>query len=145
MNAQIALYKGPASSLFYRSVDWSIRKWTSSKYSHVELVIDNISYSSSVRDKGVRAKAIAFNRDKWDIYPVYIDVDRALAWFKEHDKEPYDWLGVYRKVIPIIPHRSKKWFCFEAVAASLDLASPHSWTGRTFEQYVNFQNSWNKP
>ena len=51
MKAKIAFYKAKGNI-----IDKSIRLWTRSKYSHCEIVIGENWYSSSPRDKGVRAK-----------------------------------------------------------------------------------------
>jgi len=85
---QLALYKGEGD--FY---DKLIRFVTNSPYSHCELVIDGLCYSSSARDGGVRMKQIYLNPDKWDLYPVTADKLWALDWFINNVGKKYDWIG----------------------------------------------------
>jgi hypothetical protein len=136
MQNGIALYKGPATNWWYRLLDTLVKLWTRSKYSHIEVVINGICYSSSSRDDGVRGKVINIYSGRWDLYPIHIEPTTWL-WFKEHSGDDYDWLGVARFVFPFIPHRSKKWFCFEAAAAALQREKPHKWAGREFEQWLS--------
>ena len=129
---QIALYKGPTGSSIRHFIShWAIRIWTWSKYSHAELVIDGICYSSSVRDGGVRAKRINLDSGKWDVFDVPAtqeDMEYALAWFAENRGSAYDWLGIKRFVVPFVRHDPDKWFCFEAVGDMLGLAGTHKLT-----------------
>jgi hypothetical protein len=53
MTVKLALYKGRGGI-----ANAVIRWWTGSIYSHCELVVDGLCYSSSVMDKGVRRKQI---------------------------------------------------------------------------------------
>jgi hypothetical protein len=123
---RLAFYKAPGTWW-----DRCIRVVTKSHYSHVELVDDIACWSSSVRDGGVRLKYIDFNQlDTWDfvLLPTTVDRNAALAWFVSHKGQSYDWLGVIRFIIPFIPQSETKWFCSEAVAASLGLDSPESFS-----------------
>ena len=52
---QIAFYNGYKSKTLW---DWIVCIISRSKYSHCELIQDNLSYSSSNRDGGVRFKRI---------------------------------------------------------------------------------------
>lgn len=123
---QLAMYKGPAARRWDRFCHWWIRVWTRSPYSHAELVIDGVCYSSSPRDGGVRAKVIDLNSGRWDVFWIEGDRARALGWFEAHKGDRYDWAGIVRFVLPFLPHRSRMWFCFEAVGAMLDLPTPHN-------------------
>ena len=81
-------YKEKIYLAFYKGNDKLLDKiitWTSRGiYSHVEIVVDNISYSSSGRDGGVRRKALGFmsydNPSKWDIFELKTE---NVASFKE--------------------------------------------------------------
>lgn len=73
---------------FYKGNDKFLDKiitWTSRGiYSHVEIIIDGISYSSSGRDGGIRKKVTSFmsydNPNKWDIFELKVD---DVELFKE--------------------------------------------------------------
>jgi hypothetical protein len=72
-----------------------IRFWTKSDYSHCELVVDGMCFSSSIQDGGVRAKAIELRSDRWD----WIDLPWAsrnaiIAHWDATLGQPYDWWGL---------------------------------------------------
>jgi hypothetical protein len=101
-----------------------IRKLTKSIYSHTEVCIGNPfdapvkCVSSSGVDKGVRAKTMQLNPDKWDILPMdwvtEKDVEDFLA---ENEGTGYDFMGCARFVFPFaLRDHPVKFFCTEAVA-----------------------------
>jgi hypothetical protein len=120
----LAMYKGPASSRWDRFRHWCIRFWTNHPYSHCELLIDGICYSSSARDGGVRCKVIDTGSGHWDLYEIEGNKGAALEWFIFNQGCAYDWAGIARFVFPFLPHRSRQWFCFEAIGAMLGLPNP---------------------
>ena len=65
----IAFYKGDVK-LLDKIIKWTARGF----YSHVELILNGVSYSSSGRDGGVRKKDVNNmhfdDRDKWDIFEI---------------------------------------------------------------------------
>lgn len=134
---QLALYKGPAGTIWQKLVHWGIcafdtvrqtlkqRRLVLVRYSHCELVIDGRCYSSSDRDGGVRGKSIDLRSGHWDVFPIAGDATRALAWFREHDGENYDWVGILRFLVPALPPRARHWFCSAACAAALGLDLEH--------------------
>lgn len=125
----LAFYKGPPHGDWWHTIShYAVRLWTWSKWSHVELVIDGVCYSASPRDGGVRSKVIDLKSGRWDVLPVEIDADQALRWFEGHDGDKYDWAGIWRFVIPLLPHSRRRWFCFESVGAALGLAGVHKLT-----------------
>jgi hypothetical protein len=129
---QIAFYKAPGTL-----ADRLVRMVTGSPYSHCELVINGTACSSSIRDGGVRMKGIYLDPAKWDVVEVDGDVTVAWSWFATHVGERYDWAGVFRFVIPFLPHRRRQWFCSEACAAALGLPDPADWTpGMLARQYI---------
>jgi hypothetical protein len=110
--------------------DRLIRFVTRSPYSHVEVAITQqpdgrwLCGSSSVRDGGVRLKAIALSAENWDLRFVGGDANAVRAWFEARAGERYDWLGVLRFVLPFVGQSSRRWFCSEACLAALGLPEP---------------------
>lgn len=118
---QLAFYKGKGT-LF----DFLIRKVTFSKYSHVELVIDGVCYSS-VYNKGVRGTRLILDKDNWDVFDIISNKQikaKALAWFIEHDGDAYDYRNILRYLIPFLGHNKNHWVCYEAVGAALGINRP---------------------
>lgn len=68
----LAFYKGN-DKLLDKIITWTSR----GIYSHVEIIIDNVSYSSSGRDGGVRRKTLGtmhYNDiNKWDIFELKVE------------------------------------------------------------------------
>lgn len=134
---QLALYKGPADDLAHKIGHAAVCLLTGSKYSHVELVINGICWTSSARDGGVRGKAIDLTSGRWDVHPITGDEDRARAWFSAHNLENYDWAGVLRFALPFLPQRENQWFCSEACAAALGLPNPENYTPQSLLDAVS--------
>ena len=128
MSLYLALYKGPPSDLLHIIGHNATRLWTWSKYSHAELVIDGVCWSSSARDGGVRSKVIDLDSGKWDVVKLtdnLLTKYNALLWFKQHEGDEYDYRNILRFVIPIVGHDKRKWVCYEACAAALGIKNPH--------------------
>ena len=120
----LAMYKGPGDQIHHKVFHYGTCVWTLSRYSHCELLIDNLCYSSSARDSGVRSKSIPNLHDsgKWDIfYLPSIDAEKALDIFYEHVGKKYDYLGVARHVVPFIPNIEDRMYCSELVSAMCSL------------------------
>lgn len=98
--------------------------WTKSRYSHCELVIDGLCYSSSKRDGGVRAKQINLDSGHWHVFDVKGDAEAAKQWFREHFGARYDVAGLFGFVLPWRTHNPDRWFCSEACAAALKIPEP---------------------
>jgi len=116
---KLACYKGKTTLYDYLAT-------TILKYSHIELVIDDVSYSSSLRDGGVRSKEINFNTKHWDIF--YLDVantKRLNKFYKFFDKTKnckYDKLSLFLNLIGIKKDvETKKYNCYEYVARSFNI------------------------
>lgn len=125
---KIALYKGPATGFWNTLGHWLVCIGTWSLYSHVELVIDGVCWSSTARDGGVRGKVIDLTSGKWDVIDVTGDQAKALAWFQAHAGQHYDWWGIVRFVLPLVKQRPGEFFCSESVAAALGLDHPEDTT-----------------
>jgi hypothetical protein len=124
---QLMFYKGPATSLKHKIAHWGIKLFTASKYSHVELRIDNMCWSSDIRTGKVRVKEIPLN-EKWDVVEVEGNSETANAWFLERAGQSYDWVGIFRFILPFLKHRENKWFCSEACAAALGYENAYRYT-----------------
>ena len=133
-NVYLALYKGKKTginptALLARFSDWITRKLTKGPYSHCEIAVERIEYtsghhyehelhydcySSSIRDGGVRCKEIDLaEKDKWDL--VLLDgVSEAEVkfYFNATKGSKYDWWGAIGIVLGIKQKRSK-YFCSE--------------------------------
>ena len=75
---QAAFYKATRPGLqgiYSRAVRWIDR----GPYSHCELVVDGVAYSSSLMDGGVRGKVIQFKPEHWDFIDLpWADAQRVL-------------------------------------------------------------------
>jgi len=119
---KLALYKGKGNW-----TDKAIRKWTKSEYSHCELVIDNIWYSSSPRDGCVRAKQIEPQEGNWDYIEITCNPEQqsvVLDTFRANMGSGYDYTGIlFSQVLPIGIQMSFRWFCSEICSQALMNAS----------------------
>jgi len=139
---KLALYKGPPTDWQHKIAHWAVCTATGSIYSHCELVIGGVCWSASARDgapgkrNGVRGKVIDLASGRWDVIELPADLDEAaaLAWFQAHNGSRYDWAGVFRFVLPLLPHRQDQWFCSEACGAALGIANPHELSPATLAE-----------
>jgi hypothetical protein len=122
MMAKVAFYKGK-SRIFNKLVSW----WTRGPYSHTELVIGEVSegsvcWSASYLDKGIRRKVIKLDPDHWDLIEVEMtatELGQAQEWFHQHENAAYDVLGLVGFIFRRVADDHRKFFCSEAIAASL--------------------------
>lgn len=126
----LALYKGPATGLRNKVGRWLVCALTLSRYSHVELVLHGVSYTSSFIDGGVRSKVIDLASGHWDLISIEGDEQLAYDRFFADRGKPYDWLGMLR-VSPLLrwlPRRGSSRFCSEEVAWMLGLDDPETFS-----------------
>lgn len=102
--------------------------WTRSPYSHVEIVIDGVCYSSSLRDGGVRRKHIDLTKPHWTVIDIDADPAKVLALFERTAGEPYGWLDLITQQVLRLPVSDAGWFCSEWVAEALGLTDAHIWS-----------------
>jgi hypothetical protein len=138
---RLALYKGPAAGLLQTIGHLVVCVFTRSRYSHVELVIEGVCWSSSFRDGGVRAKRIDLQSGHWDVLPIAGDKQAALAWFRAHEGQGYDWAGVARFAFRWLPQGERQWFCSEACAAALGHTQPEAYAPSDLHQLALKQTS----
>jgi hypothetical protein len=120
---KIAMYKG-TKRFFNRAVSW----WTEGIYSHCEIVFsDGMAASSSQMDGGVRTKYIEFDPMVWD----FIDIGgspeyeaKVRQWFKDHEEERYDYLGLVGFVFRPVKGKGSRKFCSEACLEALGYDDP---------------------
>ena len=118
---RVAFYKGKGNYF-----DKAIRIWTRGSYSHCEIVLGDLWYSSSPRDGGVRCKDMKnYNPDHWDFVETDIDSQRFWDIWTKYQNAKYDWLGiVLTQAIPLGIQDSDKVFCSEFCAEVLNIVKP---------------------
>lgn len=123
----VALYKGTDKGWF----GWQNRLGRyldRGPYSHAEIIMPGgMSYSSSWMDGGVRGKRIGYSSvGNWDFLPLPEPADDIAVsvgmWFSVHAGLPYDLMGNLRFATGFARDSANKWFCSEAVMASLGYA-----------------------
>ena len=118
---QLAFYKGRT-----RLFDKLVQFWLNEPYSHVELIHGGLSYSSSMMDGGVRCKKIDYSHpERWDIVTLAYGDSNVVNWFQWHDSAAYDFRGLLGFVLPWETQDKRKYFCSEAVGASLGIINSH--------------------
>ena len=119
MSVQLAMYKAHGNW-----VNRLIRWWTGSQYSHCELVIHGVCFSSSVRDGGVRGKCMALPAGSWDVIPIpWADADSVTQWFADHERDRYGWLDLLTGQLLGMQRDHRGVFCSEACAKALGMRS----------------------
>lgn len=115
---RIAGYKGPGNIVVK-----GIRSWTGGEYSHVELIVDDLWYSSSVQDGGVRAKKIEMNPDHWAIMDLpWADAEKILRYFEKTKNAKYGMYDLITKQFFRLPlPDSDAQFCSEWCASALGM------------------------
>lgn len=114
---QVAFYKGPG-----KFVDWLIRFWTRSNYSHCEILFpDEVMFSADAWTNRVRYTHY-FDKANWDFVPIDVPEGSVWAlreWCNARVGKEYDWWGVVRFVLPFVKQDPTKWFCSELCGAGL--------------------------
>lgn len=94
------------------------RPWVS----HVEVVIDGVCHTSSLRDGGVRAKVIGLDKPWWRVTPIdWRDPDDALRVFSQHEGEPYGYADLFAQHLLRLPVDFRGPTCSELGARMLGL------------------------
>ena len=132
----LAFYKGEGS--FF---DKLIRKYLKGKYSHVELVLGNLWYTSSPRDGGVRVKGIVMKESNWDLLHIPVSssqVKDIRGFFHNNMGKKYDWAGImFSQVLPLEKDNPDRWFCSEICSRALQIAG--------FGEYLKEKSSYYNP
>jgi hypothetical protein len=115
---KLAFYKAHQGNLTDKVISW----WTNGKYSHVELIIDDMMYSTSPRDRCVRVKKHKFDKNVWDYIEINnVDEAKIIEFFEMTKGQRYDWLGILGFVVPL-KDRTNDWFCSEWCSNALKIA-----------------------
>ena len=103
-----------------------------SVFSHVELEINGVCYSSSNRDKGVRSKVIdTSNAQKWLSFDLKKNIDEniCLLYFESVRGQRYDWLNIFlTQIIKVNIQSSNKQICSEFVGNCLQLDNAYKYS-----------------
>jgi hypothetical protein len=128
MAVQLALRKHD-DRIGSRLICW----WTGSIYSHCELVAGGVCYSSSIMDKGVRAKVIDLDPEKWDLIDLpWTDTGAVLDYFKATDSNTYGWFSmIFSQLFNRNQSDSDSQFCSEWCAAALGLPNSSTYSPKT--------------
>lgn len=115
---KVAFYKADGNF-----IDKVIRLFTRSKYSHCELLLpDGRMFSSDGWDNGKVRYNDKYNINNWDFIDINItngELLTLLSWCDHKIGLKYDWLGVFRFVLPFLKQDPDRWFCSELCAAAL--------------------------
>lgn len=135
---QLALYKG--EGLIGNAL---IRWWTESPYSHCEIVVSGVCYSSSLMDKGVRDKQIDLHDGNWDLIDLpWASADKVLAYYGKTMDQPYGWADLFARQIFRAPSDDGVGqFCSEWCANALGLPDPRDHSPASLERLVRFINA----
>ena len=112
----IAFFKGTDNLL-----DTVTRAWMRGRYSHAEVVIDDLWYTASPFEGGIRSKKNLAKPDQWDFINLIIDKKRVKKWFDDHEGRKYDYMGLFGFAIRPLTGDPKRFFCSEAIALSIGL------------------------
>lgn len=136
---QLALRKND-TRIAAKFIQW----WTNSKYSHCELIVDGLCYSSSAMDGGVRSKKIELDLNKWDLIPLpKADAEKIISYFKETDHWRYGWLGLILNQFLNLNRETKKCtFCSQWCAAALGLPNSSSLSPDSLGKWALFLNNY---
>lgn len=137
MNVQLALRKNDT-----RIGARFIQYWSGSIYSHCELVVDGLCYSSSIVDKGVRVNKIDLEPDKWDIIDLpWANSEQVLKYFKETDSNTYGWLSLIGSQLFNRNQTDKtSQFCSEWCANAIGLPDAATYSPRTLANTCHYMN-----
>jgi hypothetical protein len=113
VKAQLWFYTGTG-----RLFDKLIRLYTRSRYSHVELCINDLLYSADAWSGYVRCRGVGgFNPAHWEI--VEVDVPPGvISFLGQQLLKRYDWLGIFGFFWFGVQNPSR-WYCSELCARAL--------------------------
>lgn len=131
----LALYKGKG-----KFGNGLVRWWTRSQYSHCEMVVDGVSYSSSIMDGGVRSKVITFDDQKWDLMTLPESMgQRVIEYFEATKGQSYSWIDLIRSQLFNRSHdEPEAAFCSDWCAAALGIPNSTAYSPRTLADLLRW-------
>lgn len=137
---KIALYIGDG-----QIGNWAIRKWTKRKESHCEIIVNGMSYSSSLMDGGVRKKRILYSSDNWYFIEIpWASTESIISYYQQTAGNSYGFVSLLSsQVFNRNTDDSDSDFCSEWCARALGLPSPNSYSPGTLADMVHFLNKNN--
>jgi hypothetical protein len=122
---KLALYKGKG-----KIGNAFIRWWTGSIYSHCEIAVGDMCYSSSIMDKGVRSKKIDLYDGKWDLIELpLVKEEDVLSYFSDTDHHSYGWLNlITSQMFNLNRGVDKSQFCSQWCANVMRVPNPLSYS-----------------
>ena len=118
--------------------------WTRSPYSHVEIVINGVCYSSSLRDGGVRAKTIDLTPSWWRVIPIeWADEIEVLRVFFRRQGQPYGYWDLLTQHVLRLPVDDPGLLCSELCALMLGLpeSTARGMSPGQLVEYVEMRNA----
>ena len=136
-HVKLALYVGKG-----KIGNWVIRKWTGRQESHCELVVDELAYSSSIQDKGVRAKYIEWNPSHWKFIPIpWASKETILKHYSETKDNKYAFSSLLTsQIFNRNVDDGNADFCSEWCARALGLPNPNTYNPGTLAEFVTYLN-----
>lgn len=125
MKISVALYKGD-----YNFISKLIRWWTSSKYSHCELFVEENGKAYLIgisNDNGVRIEIKdTINHNKWDFYElktqdIGVLFNHVKSFYDKTKNKKYDFKNIFlSQIFNRKKHDKNKYTCSEWVSECLD-------------------------
>ena len=130
MKICIAFYKGQGNIL-----NKIVRKWTSSIYSHAELILNDgktwISITPFLKSKIYSKKSPEYEKDEWDFVEIDVTLEQHQTieeFYELTEGCTYDWIGMLlSQFLPFHIKRKGKWYCSEWIAYALRISEVIDW------------------
>lgn len=115
---------------------WLVRWWTRSSYSHCELIVDGIWYTSSAPDGGVRMRAFEPTEGHWDFDELpWASEELVRKTYRATVGRHYGWIDLIRSQVFNRPGDGGGDFCSEWCAKALGLSTPQQYSPGTLAVY----------
>jgi hypothetical protein len=130
MNIWIALFKGKGTF-----VNCVVRKWTKSRYSHAELILEDkktwIGISPYINAEVVKRTVEDYNPNKWDFFKINVTKEQykdIIDFYDLTKGTKYDWVGMLlSQFLPFSIKQENKWYCSEWILYALRISCVIDW------------------